>query len=92
VHVHGGGWRRGSRREPLPGLGPGFYESLAEEGFAVAAADYRLSGEARFPASARRRQTGGRCTLTTAERPPTTTARASLSTRGSSSGSATVTP
>jgi acetyl esterase/lipase len=50
VHVHGGGWRRGSRREPLPALGPDFYGSLAEQGFAVAAADYRLSGEARFPA------------------------------------------
>jgi acetyl esterase/lipase len=50
VHAHGGGWRRGSRREPLPALGQDFYESLAAEGFAVAAADYRLSGEARFPA------------------------------------------
>jgi acetyl esterase/lipase len=50
VHVHGGGWRRGSRREPLPALGQDFYESLAARGFAVAAADYRLSGEARFPA------------------------------------------
>jgi acetyl esterase/lipase len=50
VYVHGGGWRRGSRREPLPVLGPGFYERLAARGFAVAAADYRLSGEARFPA------------------------------------------
>ncbi len=50
VHVHGGGWRRGSRREPLPVLGAGFYDTLAAEGFAVAAIDYRLSGEARFPA------------------------------------------
>jgi len=50
VHVHGGGWRRGSRRHPLPVLGPGFYDSLAAQGFAVAAIDYRLSGEARFPA------------------------------------------
>jgi acetyl esterase/lipase len=50
VHVHGGGWRRGSRRTPLPLLGPGFYDSLAGQGFAVAAIDYRLSGEARFPA------------------------------------------
>ena len=50
VHVHGGGWRRGSRRDPLPALGQDFYESLAARGFAVAAADYRLSGEARFPA------------------------------------------
>ena len=46
VHVHGGGWRRGSRREPLPVLGAGFYDTLAAEGFAVAAIDYRLSGEA----------------------------------------------
>lgn len=49
VHLHGGGWRRGSRRTPLPG-----FEHLAEElvaqGFRVAAADYRLSGEAIFPA------------------------------------------
>jgi acetyl esterase/lipase len=50
VHVHGGGWRRGSRRHPLPVLGPGFYDDLAGQGFAVAAIDYRLSGEARFPA------------------------------------------
>ena len=50
VHVHGGGWRRGSRRDPLPRLGPGFYPGLAEAGFAVAAVDYRLSGEARYPA------------------------------------------
>jgi acetyl esterase/lipase len=50
VHAHGGGWRRGSRRDPLPAMGQDFYESLAARGFAVAAADYRLSGEARFPA------------------------------------------
>jgi acetyl esterase/lipase len=50
VHVHGGGWRRGSRREPLPVLGADFYDSLTAQGFAVAAVDYRLSGEARFPA------------------------------------------
>jgi acetyl esterase/lipase len=50
VHVHGGGWRRGSRRHPLPLLGADFYDRLAAQGFAVAAIDYRLSGEARFPA------------------------------------------
>src|SRR5437764_4913143 len=50
VHVHGGGWRRGSRRHPLPVLGADFYDGLAAQGFAVAAIDYRLSGEARFPA------------------------------------------
>jgi acetyl esterase/lipase len=51
VHVHGGGWRRGTRREPLPALGRDFYDRLAAEGFAVAAIDYRLSGEARYPAA-----------------------------------------
>jgi acetyl esterase/lipase len=51
VHVHGGGWRRGSRRVPLPRLGAGFYDELAARGFAVAAIDYRLSGEARYPAA-----------------------------------------
>ena len=50
VHIHGGGWRRGSRRHPLPALGPGFYDQIAAQGFAVAAIDYRLSGEARYPA------------------------------------------
>jgi acetyl esterase/lipase len=50
VHVHGGGWRRGSRREPLRALGEDFYDTLAAQGFAVAAVDYRLSAEARFPA------------------------------------------
>lgn len=49
VYLHGGGWRRGSRRYVLPALGE-FYPRLAAEGFAVVAVDYRLSGEARFPA------------------------------------------
>ena len=40
----------------------------------------------------RRGQTGGSWTLTTAERPPCTTASASFSTWGSSAGSDTVTP
>lgn len=51
VHVHGGGWRRGSRRHPLPRLGADFYQRLAGQGFAVAAVDYRLSGEAGYPAA-----------------------------------------
>jgi acetyl esterase/lipase len=51
VHVHGGGWRRGSRRQPLPAVGDGFYPGLAVGGLAVAAIDYRLSGEARYPAA-----------------------------------------
>jgi len=51
VHVHGGGWRRGSRRHPLPRVGADFYQRLAGQGFAVAAVDYRLSGEAVYPAA-----------------------------------------
>jgi acetyl esterase/lipase len=51
VHVHGGGWLRGSRRHPLPAAGDGFYPGLAAAGLAVAAIDYRLSGEARYPAA-----------------------------------------
>jgi acetyl esterase/lipase len=51
IHVHGGGWRRGSRRHTLPALGENFYAGLAARGIAVAAIDYRLSGEARYPAA-----------------------------------------
>jgi acetyl esterase/lipase len=47
VYLHGGGWRRGSRRTTIPA---DLCESLAGRGFAVASVDYRLSGEARFPA------------------------------------------
>ncbi|MCU7729170.1 alpha/beta hydrolase [Actinoplanes sp. KI2] len=50
VYLHGGGWRTGSRRE---GPGPAaswFFEEVASLGLAVAAVDYRLSGEAVFPA------------------------------------------
>ncbi|MCD2194710.1 alpha/beta hydrolase [Actinomycetospora endophytica] len=53
VFVHGGGWRTGSRS----GMGPMFagwepspFAELAAAGFAVASVDYRLSGEASFPA------------------------------------------
>ncbi|MGW2823135.1 alpha/beta hydrolase fold domain-containing protein [Streptomyces sp. NPDC001443] len=51
VHVHGGGWRRGSRRHPLPRLREEFYPAMVRAGFAVAAIDYRLSGEATYPAA-----------------------------------------
>jgi acetyl esterase/lipase len=51
--LHGGGWRVGSRG----GVGPMFagqdptpFERLAQAGVAVASADYRLSGEATWPA------------------------------------------
>lgn len=50
VYVHGGGWQRGSRRDPPPLLDADFYDQIAAHGLAVAAVDYRLSGEARFPA------------------------------------------
>ncbi len=53
VYLHGGGWRRGSRRDgPGHMTGPGeeFLERMAERQLAVAACDYRLSGEAIFPA------------------------------------------
>ncbi|MFE7277808.1 alpha/beta hydrolase fold domain-containing protein [Streptomyces sp. NPDC057623] len=53
VFVHGGGWVRGDRKVFTPTLlewVPGPFERLAAEGFAVASVDYRLSGEARFPA------------------------------------------
>jgi acetyl esterase/lipase len=49
--VHGGGWNRGDAR----GSGafadwPGVLAGLAARGYVVASIDYRLSGEARFPA------------------------------------------
>jgi acetyl esterase/lipase len=53
LYLHGGGWRLGSRRDG-PGTArtwrPSFFERVAELGIAVASVDYRLSGEAVFPA------------------------------------------
>lgn len=53
VFLHGGGWRAGSRHS----VGPAFRHDavsplvrLAHRGMAVASIDYRLSGEARWPA------------------------------------------
>jgi acetyl esterase/lipase len=53
VFMHGGGWLRGDRAMVGPGFAawrPGPLARLAADGFAVASVDYRLSGEARFPA------------------------------------------
>jgi acetyl esterase/lipase len=53
VFMHGGGWLRGDRSMVGPGFAawrPGPLARLAADGFAVASVDYRLSGEARFPA------------------------------------------
>lgn len=53
IYLHGGGWRQGTRAAASPGFrdwNPGVLTRLAAAGFAVVSADYRLSGEARFPA------------------------------------------
>ncbi len=53
VFLHGGGWRVGSRSGMGPmfaGWDPSPFAELAAAGFAVASVDYRLSGEAPFPA------------------------------------------
>ena len=53
VWLHGGGWQQGSRRGAGPafaGWSPTVFERIAAAGLAVAAIDYRLSGEARWPA------------------------------------------
>jgi acetyl esterase/lipase len=52
VYVHGGGWREGHTRnsgafENFPGV----LASLAARGYVVASVEYRLSGEAHFPAA-----------------------------------------
>ncbi|OXM63589.1 MULTISPECIES: alpha/beta hydrolase [Amycolatopsis] len=53
VFVHGGGWRVGSRESFGPmfaDTSPSPFERLAAAGFAVTSVDYRLTGEAPFPA------------------------------------------
>lgn len=51
VFLHGGGWLRGSRRVFTPGISDAqSFERIVAAGFAVASCEYRLSGEARFPA------------------------------------------
>ncbi|MET9801753.1 alpha/beta hydrolase [Streptomyces sp. NPDC006368] len=53
VHLHGGGWRAGTRGDMGPRMRdwrPGPFARLARAGFAVAGVDYRLSGEAIYPA------------------------------------------
>ncbi|MFC4117273.1 alpha/beta hydrolase [Nonomuraea zeae] len=49
LYLHGGGWRAGRRTQP-PFATPSFFERVAGLGLAVASIEYRLSGEARFPA------------------------------------------
>ncbi|MGY1716064.1 alpha/beta hydrolase fold domain-containing protein [Geodermatophilus sp. SYSU D01106] len=51
LFLHGGGWRLGSRRSGGPAFpGRTLFERVAAAGIAVASADYRLSGEAVWPA------------------------------------------
>jgi acetyl esterase/lipase len=51
VWVHGGGFRWGDRRYPTRELAPEeFWRAATRAGLAVATIDYRLSGEALFPA------------------------------------------
>ena len=52
VYVHGGGWLGGhSRQSGAFADFPGVLADLAAQGYVVAAVNYRLSGEARFPAA-----------------------------------------
>jgi acetyl esterase/lipase len=44
--IHGGGFAAGDKREDLPVV-----RALLRDGYAVASVNYRLSGEARFPAA-----------------------------------------
>jgi acetyl esterase/lipase len=51
VWIHGGGFRSGDRRYLPDTMVPGsVFDALLEAGMAVATIDYRLSGEAHFPA------------------------------------------
>lgn len=53
LYLHGGGWRVGSRRAgpgPLSPTSGRLFERMAGSGVAIVSADYRLSGEAQFPA------------------------------------------
>jgi acetyl esterase/lipase len=53
VFLHGGGWRLGSRHSAGPAYrsaDPTPFEQVAQAGIAVASIDYRLSGEAVWPA------------------------------------------
>jgi acetyl esterase/lipase len=51
LYLHGGGWRLGSRKSFGPHLdAAATFDRIADAGFAVVSIDYRLSGEAKFPA------------------------------------------
>jgi acetyl esterase/lipase len=53
VFIHGGGWSSGDTRRIRSFVDfPGVLASLSARGYVVASIEYRLSGEARFPAQA----------------------------------------
>ena len=52
IYIHGGGWSGGhSRQNGAFEDFPGVLASIAAKGYVVASVNYRLSGEARFPAA-----------------------------------------
>jgi acetyl esterase/lipase len=52
IYVHGGGWLNGhTRQSGAFSSWPNVLASLAARGYVVASVEYRLSGEARFPAA-----------------------------------------
>jgi acetyl esterase/lipase len=52
IYIHGGGWQGGhTRHSGAFGNWPGVLASLAHRGYVVASIEYRLSGEAAFPAA-----------------------------------------
>lgn len=54
IYVHGGGWRHGDSRTTGAFTNfPRVLASLAARGYVVASIDYRLVGEARYPAAVR---------------------------------------
>lgn len=51
LFLHGGGWLRGSRKVFTPGISVAdSFDRIVAAGIAIASCEYRLSGEARFPA------------------------------------------
>jgi len=51
LYIHGGGWLAGNARRSVPFVDfPGVLASLSSRGYVVASIEYRLSGEAKFPA------------------------------------------
>lgn len=53
IYIHGGGWMGGTSRNAAAYSNfPAVLANLASRGYVVASVNYRLSGEARFPAAA----------------------------------------